>query len=240
MEVKDSILDLVGNTPILKVGNNVFYKLEYYNPIRTIADRFNKKLLQDVNRNVVIKIENINILTISFILLSRAKRIKILIDDSVYVDSSEFTELLSLLNITNQKSKNNLSYKNIFNFKKADIVNNVLNDLRIEVEEEIGVNDYKIIFPILPWIDNMKKIVNNSFFKQFLFIDLIKYNNKINFNGLKKTAKEASLQFGITPSTCGANVIEYIHKYKKPNIKYIGLITDSSEWNSYTYKEFSK
>ena len=40
--IKNSILDLIGNTPMLKInnlntyGNNIFLKLEGYNPSRSI------------------------------------------------------------------------------------------------------------------------------------------------------------------------------------------------------------
>ena len=55
-EIKNSFLDLVGNTPLVRVNNlikkdelkaNVLAKLEYFNPAGSVKDRIAKEMIQD-------------------------------------------------------------------------------------------------------------------------------------------------------------------------------------------------
>ena len=44
--MKQSILDLVGNTPIYRIGNtNIYAKLECFNPTGSIKDRVAKQMI---------------------------------------------------------------------------------------------------------------------------------------------------------------------------------------------------
>lgn len=59
--IKNSILDLIGNTPILKInnldtyGNNIFLKLEGYNPSRSTKDRIVLEIIKIAEKNGLIK-----------------------------------------------------------------------------------------------------------------------------------------------------------------------------------------
>ena len=55
-EIKNSFLDLVGNTPLVRVNNlikkdelkaDVLAKLEYFNPAGSVKDRIAKEMIQD-------------------------------------------------------------------------------------------------------------------------------------------------------------------------------------------------
>ena len=59
--IKNSILDLIGNTPMLKInnlntyGNNIFLKLEGYNPSRSTKDRIVLEMIEDAEKKGIIK-----------------------------------------------------------------------------------------------------------------------------------------------------------------------------------------
>ena len=39
MKIYNNILDLIGNTPLVKYSDNILLKLEYYNPSNSVKDR---------------------------------------------------------------------------------------------------------------------------------------------------------------------------------------------------------
>ena len=52
--MKNSILDTIGNTPIVKIGSNIFAKLEYFNPFGSVKDRAALQILRDAKENGLI------------------------------------------------------------------------------------------------------------------------------------------------------------------------------------------
>ena len=47
MKVYNNILDLIGNTPLVKYSDNILLKLEYYNPSNSVKDRASLYMLND-------------------------------------------------------------------------------------------------------------------------------------------------------------------------------------------------
>ena len=47
MKVYNSVLDLIGNTPLVKYSDNILLKLEYYNPSNSVKDRASLYMLND-------------------------------------------------------------------------------------------------------------------------------------------------------------------------------------------------
>ena len=47
MKIYDNILDLIGNTPLVKYSDNILLKLEYYNPSNSVKDRASLYMLND-------------------------------------------------------------------------------------------------------------------------------------------------------------------------------------------------
>ena len=58
--IYENVLELIGNTPLVKYDNNICLKLEYYNPSNSIKDRAAYSMLKcamergDINKNTVI------------------------------------------------------------------------------------------------------------------------------------------------------------------------------------------
>lgn len=52
--MKNSILDTIGNTPIVKIGSNIFAKLECFNPFGSVKDRAALQILRDAKENGLI------------------------------------------------------------------------------------------------------------------------------------------------------------------------------------------
>ena len=56
MKIHDNILDLIGNTPLVKYSDNILLKLEYFNPSNSLKDRASLYMLKDaINSNLVDK-----------------------------------------------------------------------------------------------------------------------------------------------------------------------------------------
>lgn len=56
MKIYDNILDLIGNTPLVKYSDNILLKLEYFNPSNSLKDRASLYMLKDaINSNLVDK-----------------------------------------------------------------------------------------------------------------------------------------------------------------------------------------
>lgn len=56
MKIYDNILDLIGNTPLVKYTDNILLKLEYFNPSNSLKDRASLYMLKDaINANLVDK-----------------------------------------------------------------------------------------------------------------------------------------------------------------------------------------
>ena len=56
MKIYDNILDLIGNTPLVKYSDNILLKLEYFNPSNSLKDRASLYMLNDaINANLVDK-----------------------------------------------------------------------------------------------------------------------------------------------------------------------------------------
>ncbi len=54
MKIYDNILDLIGNTPLVKYTDNILLKLEYFNPSNSLKDRASLYMLKDaINSNLV-------------------------------------------------------------------------------------------------------------------------------------------------------------------------------------------
>ena len=47
MKIYNNILDLIGNTPLVKYSDNILLKLEYYNPSNSVKDRASLYMLND-------------------------------------------------------------------------------------------------------------------------------------------------------------------------------------------------
>ena len=56
MKIYNNILDLIGNTPLVKYSDNILLKLEYFNPSNSLKDRASLYMLNDaINSNLVDK-----------------------------------------------------------------------------------------------------------------------------------------------------------------------------------------
>ncbi len=56
MKIYNNILDLIGNTPLVKYSDNILLKLEYYNPSNSVKDRASLYMLNDaVDKGLVEK-----------------------------------------------------------------------------------------------------------------------------------------------------------------------------------------
>ena len=56
MKIYNNILDLIGNTPLVKYSDNILLKLEYYNPSNSVKDRASLYMLNDaVDKGLVKK-----------------------------------------------------------------------------------------------------------------------------------------------------------------------------------------
>lgn len=56
MKIYDNILDLIGNTPLVRYSDNILLKLEYFNPSNSLKDRASLYMLKDAfNSNLVDK-----------------------------------------------------------------------------------------------------------------------------------------------------------------------------------------
>ena len=56
MKIYDNILDLIGNTPLVRYSDNILLKLEYFNPSNSLKDRASLYMLKDAfNLNLVDK-----------------------------------------------------------------------------------------------------------------------------------------------------------------------------------------
>ncbi len=61
MKIFNSVLDLIGNTPLLKLNNylensenNIYAKLEYFNPAGSVKDRVGKAMIEEAEKNNLI------------------------------------------------------------------------------------------------------------------------------------------------------------------------------------------
>lgn len=56
MRYKDSITELIGNTPLLRLdGTNIFAKLEYFNPLHSVKDRAAKYMIEGAEERGLLK-----------------------------------------------------------------------------------------------------------------------------------------------------------------------------------------
>jgi hypothetical protein len=67
----ESLLDLVGQTPMLRVSSKLFFKLEYCTPFRSIADRIVRALIRRGHINGPLRIDVVDPLSVSAIGLTR-------------------------------------------------------------------------------------------------------------------------------------------------------------------------
>src|SRR5574344_2601062 len=60
MKVYDNVIDLIGNTPLVKYNDNILLKLEFFNPSNSVKDRASYYMLKDgmesgkINKDTVI------------------------------------------------------------------------------------------------------------------------------------------------------------------------------------------
>ena len=58
--IYENVLELIGNTPLVKYSDNICLKLEYYNPSNSIKDRASYSMLKEafargeINKNTII------------------------------------------------------------------------------------------------------------------------------------------------------------------------------------------
>ena len=58
--IYDNVLELIGNTPLVRISDNIFLKLEYYNPSNSIKDRAAYSMIKnaierkDINKDTII------------------------------------------------------------------------------------------------------------------------------------------------------------------------------------------
>jgi hypothetical protein len=83
-----SLLELVGDTPLLQIRENSFLKLEAQNPTRSLSDRFVRHLLNDPVARTSFNIVRLDQLALSFIALSRRIGTTIRLDSNLSVDES--------------------------------------------------------------------------------------------------------------------------------------------------------
>lgn len=53
--IYNNVLELIGNTPIVKYNDNIFLKLEFYNPSNSVKDRASYAMLQDAKEKGLVK-----------------------------------------------------------------------------------------------------------------------------------------------------------------------------------------
>lgn len=59
MNIYDNILDLIGNTPLVKYDDNILLKLEFFNPSHSIKDRASLYMLNDAKKEGLINSETV-------------------------------------------------------------------------------------------------------------------------------------------------------------------------------------
>lgn len=55
MEIQKNILENIGNTPLLDLGNNIFAKAEYFNPSGSIKARMANYMIEQAEKSGLIK-----------------------------------------------------------------------------------------------------------------------------------------------------------------------------------------
>ncbi|MDB4708480.1 pyridoxal-phosphate dependent enzyme, partial [Akkermansiaceae bacterium] len=62
MSIAENIVDTVGNTPLIKLNSvtegldcEVFVKAEFFNPLFSVKDRIGKAMIEDAEKNGVLK-----------------------------------------------------------------------------------------------------------------------------------------------------------------------------------------
>ena len=112
-KVKNSFLDLVGNTPLVRVNNlikkdelkaDVLAKLEYFNPAGSVKDRIAKEMIQDalekglINENTTLIEPTSGNTGIGLSAVATALNLKIIITMPETLDTKIYDEIITVEN----------------------------------------------------------------------------------------------------------------------------------------------
>ena len=112
-EIKNSFLDLVGNTPLVRVNNlikkdelkaDVLAKLEYFNPAGSVKDRIAKEMIQDalekglINENTTLIEPTSGNTGIGLSAVATALNLKIIITMPETLDTKIYDEIITVEN----------------------------------------------------------------------------------------------------------------------------------------------
>ncbi|MFW5780427.1 MAG: cysteine synthase A [Bacillota bacterium] len=103
MKIADSITDLIGNTPLLRLNNykkkyslsgDIFVKLESFNPLSSVKDRIGQALIEDAEKKALINKDTVIIeptsgntgIALAFVCASRGYRLILTMPETMSVE----------------------------------------------------------------------------------------------------------------------------------------------------------
>jgi len=208
--IYDNILDMVGNTPLLKINSeihglkniNLYAKLEYYNPTGSLKDRPAKAMLEPLLDNIKSK-------------------------NKTVIEASSGNTAKSLAVFCGTE---NIPFLTVTNRIKISEMRMILQNLGSKIEELPGLSDCPD--PMDP--NDFTTVAANMAKKEpekYIYID--QYFNDLNLKGHETTGKEVYNDLGNVDyyigflGTCGSSMGAGRWLKKKCGTKVIGVVSEA-------------